>query len=281
VSRCSFIQPDVYDIEHLLFALETSEGEILNSLSCSFALHHAVAPWILKMGLGVDFKPKIIITNPFKLLFAMFVSATLPWHALNALVYRPSLQYFYVSQPLILLASLPIDLDNCAWAARAYPKGSAKTFGLLLSYGRVLSSMSTPGATALASHNEVCDGYKDGYCECVHLTIFSYIVIGYLLPCAMLHQLERYAWCAYLDAEPAMLTWQHGPSVDEIRDVVRDLKEEERVPSAELDMSSTSRSWQRLLTAFVVLAVLWQSLEIILYSPLLVQTFAHFRQRHT
>ena len=84
----------------------------------------------------------------------LLLSQSLVWHSVNPLMYRMQLRNFLLLQPVMLLLSLPFELDACNWAAEQRPKIAATTFGGLARWGRVLMGGGTPQLLVLDTGKE-------------------------------------------------------------------------------------------------------------------------------
>eukprot|EP00887_Chlorella_sp_A99_P000052 scaffold16.g52.t1 len=128
--------------------------------------------------------------SPLLFLASHFLSSTVIWQCLNALVYRLRLRYFLVLQPLSLLASLRLEARLCADACAAFP-AAAPAFSALAEAARVVLSLPAPLPLHLAANGGGGGGGGAPLAACVKLHAFLLGALAFAVPVGVLFLLEQ------------------------------------------------------------------------------------------
>ena len=220
-----------------------------------FIIQDVVAMWAM-VNIGIDIS-KVLIPraagNPLIFFFAMVLSRSTLWHLLNSLMYRMQANVFFVVEPFLLFLGIPNELSLCDWGVRVHPRDTHTAYNFAVELGRLLTNSFQPLLPTTA------DPSVDALQACRQVHVFLLFFIGWLVPAVIIWRLEQHIWMAFLVADPAVLVWPGGPSVEEVREAQSGLRAKEY---RKRETASSTSGW-RLAALLVCSGVfLWRLIDI-------------------
>lgn len=204
--------------------------------------------------------------SPHLFFMGLLLSRGLLWHALNSLMYRMKLKSFMYSQPLILAAALPMEIEICEWGAKEHVDIAYAAFGTLRNGLGLLAAAGAPGwrsrisgASSLTATVAVGDNrhHAEAYTSCLQVHIFLLVMLGYFLPACIIWFLENATWQDFLQEDPEKLAWVGGPSMEQLTAGLQRLRTEEAERRVHVQLDC------RLVAAVILMAVtVWFSIEM-------------------
>lgn len=199
---------------------------------------------------GVNFRGQLLGDSPAAFVLGFFLSRPTLWLLGNMLVYRLKFRNFMITQPLILLASIPGEHRACSWAAHNHPEVAATAFNAVATWAR--SVFSSPAARhALANAPP-----GDALATCCKVHGLVTLVLGLVTPGLVIWQLEQRMWREFARRPAETLTWRGGPSAGQLAAAQAALRSKQGAPL---------RFDGRLVAVgFVLAATAWQLLDALI-----------------
>lgn len=154
-------------------------------LMAGLAFHHLLGA---QLAFFVRLQSGASATPQGGILFAAshLIGSSVPWQAIDALMYRIRFRSFLLLQPLKLAASLVLEQQLCANACTVHPV-EARTFASLVEAGRMVMGLTLALPQHLAANRQPLEPLE----ACLKLQAFLLASLAFVVPAAVIYVLEQ------------------------------------------------------------------------------------------
>lgn len=135
---------------------------------------------------------------------------------MNSLMYRMKFNVFCTAQPLILLASIPLEWGHCSTIADV--PAAATVFPALAAVGDAVVGSLFPVSSMMDWANTTANSTV--YQDCVRFHTWYVFFLGFVVPAFIIWKLERQVRIQFLLSEPRDLIWPGGPTEREMAEAL-------------------------------------------------------------
>ena len=225
--------------------------------SIHFLIHHVFAGEILRSH-GMD--PRGSINGQFNpvLMFVLYLfTSPIGWHAFHALISKPARAVrFVIVQSALLYFVTGHEAVSCRSILSKNPAIAARAFKTIFAALRSVESSVTSLSIGmpLDTSDPVLDELE-GYAECKHIMIFLLYFFVIALPAFFHSRAEKVDWEEFLQSSVENISWEDGPSRNEISAALNMLKADLAYKQERWAAIEAFHRWPSMLACALVLWV--------------------------